>query len=230
MVGDSFVFGAGVASKDRLTEVLESKLSGWRIDNLAMPGWGINLMLRALETFGPKIHPDVVVLAFYTDDFRRLLPQHAGPGYLIPKYELNKGKLVSNPYQLVSGWRKLHLAQAIYEIYWKKIANRNRYDLNKAILDRFYQVTQKLNSKLVLLYLPGKGNTEEDKERRRFLDTWSQIQEVPYLDLHEPIHSFGVDATHIKGNWHWNENGHRVAAFEIAKFLVNKVGIEIPSQ
>ena len=229
MIGDSFVFGLGVNSQFRLTEVLESQLSGWRVDNLGMSGWGLDLMLRALETFGPKIRPNMVVLAVYTDDFRRVLPQYPGSGYSIPKYELKNGKLVSQPYQLATGWRKLHLAQAVYEIYWRKIANRNRYDLNEAILDRFYQVTKKLNAKLVLLYLPGKGNTLEDKERRRFLDTWSQTQRVPYLDLYAPIHDIGIDDTYIKGNWHWNEKGHRIAASELAKFLINNVGIEIVS-
>lgn len=229
MIGDSFVYGLGVSSKDRLTEVLESKLSGWRIDNLGMCGWGIDLMLRALETFGPKIKPQIVVLAVYTDDFPRLLPQFSGMGFNIPKFELRNGQLVSKPYQLASGWRNSHLAQAAYEIYWRKIVNRNRYDMNKAILDRINQVTQKLNSKLILLYLPGKGNTEEDRERRSFLEIWTNSQKIPYLDLHDAFHNAGIKKTYIKNDIHWNENGHRLAASEIANFLVNRIRIVTPS-
>ncbi len=219
IIGDSFVFGLGVNSKDRLTEVLETKISGWRVDNLGMGGWGMDLMLRALEKFGSKINPDIVILAVYTDDFRRVMPRYAGMGFTIPKYELNNGKLASKAYPGGSAWRKLHLTQAAYEIYWYKITNRNRYDLNKALLNRIYQETQNLSAKLVLLYLPGKRDTKEDRERRQFLNHWSITQNVPFLDLHEQLNKAGIDNTYIKGDYHWNANGHRIAASEIVNFL-----------
>jgi hypothetical protein len=178
-------------------------------------------MLRALEKFGPKINPNIVILAVYTDDFRRVMPRYAGMGFTIPKYELKNGGLVSIAYQSDASWQKLHLAQAAYEIYWNKIANRNRYDLNKELLNRIYQVTQNLRAKLILLYLPGKRDTAEDRERRQFLKNWSDAQHVSYLDLHKPLNNAGIDKTYLKGDWHWNENGHRIAADEIANYLSN---------
>ena len=54
VVGDSFVFGSGVEERERFTEVLEWLEPGWRVDNLGMTGWGVDLMVRALETFGEK--------------------------------------------------------------------------------------------------------------------------------------------------------------------------------
>jgi hypothetical protein len=74
VVGDSFVFGQGVREDDRLTEQMERLEPRWRVDNMGMTGWGPDLMVRAIERYGGKIRPEVVVLAIYTDDFRRLVP------------------------------------------------------------------------------------------------------------------------------------------------------------
>lgn len=225
VTGDSFVFGMGVEAEDRFTEVLEEELSGWRVDNLGMTGWGIDLMVRALETFGPKAKPDVVVLSVYTDDFRRVLPLYAGNGFKIPKYELVDGRLVSVPYDFPSGWRRLHLAHAAYEIYWNRIADRNRYPLNEALLDHFALLTKQLDAKPMVIFLPGRGDTQEDRKRRAFLTGWAAAREIPYLDLTEVIHGFGVEKTYIKDNWHWNETGHRIAGKTLAKFLREQVGL-----
>ena len=57
VVGDSFVFGSGVEASERFTEILEWLEPGWRVDNLGMTGWGIDLMVREIETLGPKARP-----------------------------------------------------------------------------------------------------------------------------------------------------------------------------
>lgn len=230
VVGDSFVFGMGVAADDRFTEVLERELPGWRVDNLGMTGWGIDLMVRGLETFGPKAKPKAVVLSVYTDDFRRVLPLYTGAGFLIPKYELVDDELVSVPYEIPSGWRRLHVAQAAYEIYWNQIAGRNRYPLNEALLNRFALLSEKLAARPVVILIPGKDDTHEDRERRAFLRGWTERHSVPYLDLNDIIYRAGIDNTYIKDNWHWNETGHRIAGKELAKFLMDQVGLSGPSR
>ena len=228
MIGDSFVFGVGVRAEERLTEVLESQMPGWRVDNLGMTGWGIDLMLRGLEHVGLKAQPDIIVLAVYTDDFRRLLPYYAGSGFEIPKYEVVDGALVSRPYPAATGWRRLHLIHVFYSIYWRLIKERNRFDLNEVLLDRFIEVAKINNSELVVLFIPGKGLTGEDRRRRAFLEIWAQRSEIPFLDLTDAIHSAGIDKTYIKGNWHWNATGHSIAASELKYFLVDVTGLALP--
>lgn len=56
---------------------------------MGMTGWGIDLMVRALEKTGVKIRPDVVVLGIYTDDFRRVHSYNSGKGYRLPKFDLS---------------------------------------------------------------------------------------------------------------------------------------------
>lgn len=222
VVGDSFVFGNGVREEERLTEVLEAMNPSWRVDNLGMTGWGIDLMLRGLENVGMAIRPDIIVLAVYTDDFRRVLPDYAGMGYPIPKYELEDGNLVTEPYPSATGWRRLRMVQLWNQIYWNRIKNRNRYNLNEALLNRFADIAQQNQSKLVVLFLPGKGDSHEDKQRRSFLRDWASNREIPYSDLTDALHGPGVDKTYITNNWHWAPLGHRIAATKLNELLASE--------
>jgi hypothetical protein len=81
----------------------------------------------------------------------------------------------------------------------------------EALLQRFAVVAARLGAKPVVLFLPGKGETAEDKERRDHLRAWSEARSIPFHDLTRTIHAAGVAATYIPGNWHWNEVGHRLA-------------------
>jgi hypothetical protein len=217
VVGDSFVFGSGVETTERFTEVLEWLEPQWRVDNLGMTGWGIDLMVRALEKFGAKARPDVVILAVYTDDFRRAGPTYAGLGFAIPRFRLIDGELVSVPYPRPGFWRRLRAVEAMQRM--RPAPDRNEYALNAALLDRYYDLTTELGATPFVVFLPGRGDTPEDQQRRRFLARWASHREVPYLDLTGPIHGAGVPRLYIPGNFHWNADGHRTAAHHIYREL-----------
>jgi len=219
VVGDSFVFGSGVQAKDRLTEVLELLEPGLRVDNMGMGGWGLDLMIRSIEHFVAQIQPDIVVLAVYTDDFRRLTPYYAGVGYAIPKYEFENGGLVTVPYPTPERWERLRIFQSVYQSYWRSERFRDRYDLNGALLDRFIELSGEYNFDPVVIFLPGKKDTRPDRVRRGFLEDWTKRNSVPYLDLTDPLHSAGVENTYIPGNYHWNAKGHEIAARELLGVL-----------
>jgi hypothetical protein len=217
VVGDSFVFGLGVAAQERITEQLEALEPAWRVDNLGMTGWGVDLMIRAIEQVGPKPRPDVVVLAVYTDDFRRLLPYYAGAGYAIPKYELAGSKLVTVPYPYPADWERLRLVQWLYQANWNR--DRNRFDLHAALLDRFLTLAETRGFRPVIAFLPGREDTEEDQARRAFLRQWSARHVIPFVDLTAAVQRAGVDSVYLAGNWHWNAAGHRLAAVELRQLL-----------
>jgi hypothetical protein len=214
----------GVRAEERLTEVLESIEPSWRVDNLGISGWGLDLMIRGLEYIGPKASPDIIVFAVYTDQFRRLLPYYAGIGYRIPKYALVDDRLVTEPYPSATWWRRKRIAQAIYEVQWK-LRDRNRYELNRVLLERFYEIAEQLGSQPVVLFLPGRGDTKEDRARREFLQDWASSRQVPYRDLTDPLHSVGVNNTYIAGDYHWNANGHRIAAEKLRDLIIREVTI-----
>mgnify|MGYP000449589533 CR=1 FL=1 len=93
--------------------------------------------------------------------------------------------------------------------------NRNRYDLHTALLDRYLEHAAALSFRPTVAFLPGLGDTEEDRQRRAFLAEWAAANGVPFADLTETMHGAGVDKVYIQDNWHWNPLGHRIAAREL---------------
>ncbi len=217
VVGDSFVFGQGVRQEDRITEQLESLEPQWRVDNLGMTGWGLDLMVRAIETFGRKAKPDILVLAVYTDDFRRVLPYYAGAGYGYSKFELRGNELVTTPFPYPRFWERLRVVQLLYQTAWR--LNRNRFDLNLALLDRFLKDSSAIGAEPMVAFLPGTADKKEDKQRRGVLHDWTTKNNVPYVDLTDAIHGAGVKNVYITDNWHWNPIGHRIAAEQLRDAL-----------
>ncbi len=69
-LGDSFLVGEGVRAEALLTSRLEMDLSARGFDaevyNLSVVDYGTMQQLMLLEEYGPRILPDVVVLAFFT--------------------------------------------------------------------------------------------------------------------------------------------------------------------
>jgi len=221
VLGDSMVLGEGVAAADRMTEVVESLEPDWRVDNLGMTGWGLDLMVRAAERTLRRARPDLVLLVFYTDDFRRLNPFYNGMGYPIPKFELDDaGQLRSVPFPTMAMWGRLRLVQAFEQNYWR--VERNRFDLNAALLDRLRQSVGRAGAAFAVVFLPGRSDTDEDRTRRVWLRRWCDDTHTPFDDLTAPIHQAG-DAAFIPGNYHLNERGHRLAGEVIHRFLAEKV-------
>jgi hypothetical protein len=216
VLGDSMVLGDGVAAEDRLTEVIERLQPGWRVENLGMSGYGVDLMVRAYERVAQRVKPDVVVLGFYTDDFRRLIPFNAGQGYEFPKFELEAGRLVSVPFPTLPRWRRLRVIQAIEQSYWR--LKRDRLDVHAALLDRLHGGVRDRGGALVVAFIPGRLDTADDRRRRTWLRDWCAAAQVPFVDLTDPIHRAGP-AAFIRGNAHWNPQGHRIAGEALHAFL-----------
>jgi hypothetical protein len=162
------------------------------------------------------------VLAVYTDDFRRLLPYYAGVGLAYPKFELDGDRLVSVPFPYPRGWERLRLVQALYHRLWQR--DRNRFALNGALLDRFLRNAEAQRFRPVVVFFPGLGDTDEDRARRGFLAGWAARHGVPFADLTDAIHGAGVASLYIDVNWHWNAEGHRVAARELHALLAPLLG------
>lgn len=73
-VGDSFMFGFGVADGETYLERLEDRLnsshgSGHEVVNLAVPGYNGAMEVAALERKGLAFHPDLVIIEFVSNDF-----------------------------------------------------------------------------------------------------------------------------------------------------------------
>jgi hypothetical protein len=221
VLGDSMVFGEGVEEPERFTEQLEAEEPRWRVDNLGMTGFGPDLMLRALEQVGLGLKPQVVILAIYTDDFRRVRPEYAGAGFEIPRFELQSGRLVSTEYPQRRFWKRSRIVAAIRELIWR--ASGAEWRLNEAILDRFREHAAQAPFKLVLMFLPGTVDTPKDVERRTWLRTYAERTGTVFRDFTDPILGQRSESMFIPNNWHLNPHGHLVVAREIRQLLADHV-------
>jgi len=222
VTGDSFVFGEGVGGNERLTDVLERLLPGSRVENLGMTGWGVDLMLRAARWISPKVRPDVLIVCVYTDDLHRADPYYTGMGYPLPRFHLENGRLVTRPYPELSWIARTRLNQARVRLTWKYLGGEFR--LNGALLDAFVALSKVHGMELAIVFIPGRDDTPTDQRRRNWLSGWAKDNGVALLDLTEAIHSAGIERMFIKNNWHWNPEGHRLAAEQILA-LLRRTGI-----
>ena len=221
VLGDSFTFGTGVGEGARYTEVVEEIEPRWRIDNVSMPGWGIDLMVRGLERYGSKVKPAVVVLAVYTDDFRRSDAYYAGTGYPFTKFELRNGQLVDVPFPEQTFLQRLRLVEFVRTM----IVHRDReyFALNEALIDRFQALARQLGAEPVILFLPGRADTEVDRVRRGKLRQWAENRGMPFRDLTNLIQDSRTNENFLPENWHWSERGHRIAGEALHSLLSTSV-------
>jgi hypothetical protein len=173
-------------------------------------------MLRSLEVVGLKLKPAVVVFCLDTDGFRRVRPEYDGAGFAIPRYELDHGRLVTVPYPTPTFWNQLRISIALNKMLWEHTSRQ--WDLNKAILDRFDQLGDQNHFQRAIVFLPGTGDTPNDRERRTWLSQYAESNGIYYLDPSDAIHQTGTQAF-FENNPHYNPAGHQVLAREIDRFL-----------
>lgn len=217
VVGDSFVFGEGVEESERFTDRIEAAEPGWRVDNLGMTGFGPDLMLRAFQAVGLGLKPDVVVLAIYTDDFRRVRPEYAGAGFEIPRFAIRSGALASIDYPRETVWSRWSSVVALRRALWS--ASGLEWTLNEKILDRFRADAAAANCALLIAFLPAENDLPPDVERRRWLREYAARTSTPFRDLTEAVLDPRERPLFIPGNWHLNPAGHAVVARELVTEL-----------
>ncbi len=221
IAGDSFVFGQGVEESERFSNKLEEFEPTWRVDNLGMTGWGLDLMLMAFEAVGGFASPDVLVLSIYTDDLHRVSPYYSGVGFLNPRYQLRGGQLEKVPYPELGTFQKMHIYQALYQGYWK--FSNIEWEINTAILEKFIALSKTHGFSLVILYIPGRAQTSQgravDAERGERVGKFATNHGIPFLDVSSQIHVTPRDRVFIPNNSHLNPKGHEVVARALHQFL-----------
>jgi hypothetical protein len=77
ILGDSFMWGAGVSAAESVPGLLQSWARDTRlVFNLGVPGWGIDQMYLAYQRYKDKLNPHIVMLVFIDDDIMRVLQSY----------------------------------------------------------------------------------------------------------------------------------------------------------
>jgi SGNH hydrolase-like domain, acetyltransferase AlgX len=141
LLGDSFVFGVGVPFEDTLGEQLERALNTGEegsepveVVAAGVPGYGPDDYALLAERWVPRLHPDLVVVAFFTGNdiydcnLKRSDPKVVVDGYMVSRrqawsYGIRKYSVLANlalqsfsPYGRTEEPRAKHVTPAAVEL------------------------------------------------------------------------------------------------------------------
>jgi hypothetical protein len=68
VIGDSTAWGWGVEAEERFSDIMERRLKGWEVINLAQAGYSTDQELLLLESEGLAYRPEIVLLLFDRND------------------------------------------------------------------------------------------------------------------------------------------------------------------
>lgn len=232
--GDSFTFGHGVADDATYSHLIARRYlrSGIGMHNAGVMGYGMAQMYQRFLELESGIGPgDLVVLAPLSEDLARsyeTLAQrtrllnvlhsegraHEGNRRFYPDYR--DGKLEFREIPQASTWfERLRerafnapFSGALFRTLAGGGASRQRAVLaSREMIQSMAERTAGRGARFALVFLP---RTEECAAGSYLQD----VSELQHLDLmrHFPSAREALDPLAFKGDGHWNEAGHRVAA------------------
>jgi GDSL-like Lipase/Acylhydrolase family len=234
LLGDSYTFGTGVEQGQTFAARLEHALRRTRTYNFGIGGFGVDQMWRTLHHYALAVRPDVVVLAFIRNDLDRSLSAiRLGHDWLAkPTYRLDGEKLVpltlENRPGALARWvsarsRLLELWRRVgYSVGWRFPVGY-RWRLNRAIFAAVRDECRAAGVPLVVVHLPVNRRTPAPMLSEEFARL-----EIPFLDLTDHLPP-DADALYFEHDPHFSPAGHRFAAEEIARFLVEQ-GLAEPAR
>jgi len=234
VLGDSFTFGTDVSDDETYSHDLESALPNTEVLNLGVQGYGQDQMLLYLKEEGVKYHPDIVILGFaYMDTNRNLWKFFA---FAKPKFEAAPEGLkltnvpVPTPEQILAEepYRSKALDFAIIlreKIRWKLgINEREAKELTTPILNEIVANTRSIGAVPVFVYLPAYEEVDDlsdsISERERYLYDYCQVRNLACLFLRPRFREETKKGAKLESRFHWTADMHKMAAEEIANFLV----------
>jgi hypothetical protein len=221
-VGDSFTFGTGVAAADAWPAVLAGMLGGWKLTNLAQPGYAVDQIWQSLVLEGLPRKPDLVVAGIYPEDLERSLS-----AYRVhmnkPAFRLDSGRLVPLTEKDTPGFvtrfleahsRVFTLARQIEVNAGFRFGIGGVWNLNAAMFDDMIRACREAGVPIVFVHIPwptlepfeafGASMQKKGALAVDPIEAMKARHEVLYLD---------------NGRGHLNDAGHRLIAAEIAAFL-----------
>ena len=229
LVGDSFAFGQGVPFDQTFGALLESSLPGTEVQNLALPGFGMDQMWRSVRSVALPMRPDLVIVAFISEDFTRSLTAYrADSGLNKPTFMLENGALrqktpADRPNALARFLERHSRLWAGARQGARLLAHRfgigEFWNVNRAIIDAIRADCREAGARVLFVYLP-------TRELRTFpaLHRYMEASGADFVDLgNAPLSQPQV--LHFPHDGHPNPQGHRY----VADALLRWIGKEWPA-
>ena len=217
VLGDSFIWGYGVADEEVLTEVLAERLqkgSGhYEVLNGGVSGWGTDQEYLFLKEEGFRYRPDIVVLAFF------IVNDPTNNSYS-RQYNLQKPVFLNLDLELGNvPVPKPRTSAPVIE------SATDPVDLTLAIIRALGRSCSEHGCRLVVMKFGNflrAGDPRWQAVSARFEDGIKKQAGLPYLDADAEYIARKITPQELlEGNddGHWNAYGHRVSAEILHEFL-----------
>jgi hypothetical protein len=164
ILGDSFTYGFGVNDDQTFAARIEKNLRADHLPvevmNAGNPGKGTDYALKSFETIGRKFHPDLTILAFFSNDFQ---DNERGEYYNVKQ----SGNLEVKPLSEKGGVIKtllFHLPGYNWLISWSQAANLLKQAGVEWLVNRAQKANPDLTKGLVVSYQQSAGGFSSAKD------------------------------------------------------------------
>lgn len=223
VVGDSFAWGAGVDANETFGALLARGLGGWRLANWAMPGFGLDQIALAFETYALPERPALAIVAIFPADFERSLQAFREvEGLAKPSFRLEDGALVPRTEAdrpgALAGWIDTHSRLwTVAKLASWRLAYRwphgEWWELNRAFLERMIASARSAGVDVLFVHVP-------HRDWRSFPALGEFLRGVgaDYLDP-VALAPQAPEGLYFATDNHWNAAGQRWIAERILAWL-----------
>jgi hypothetical protein len=234
VVGDSFAFGDGVDDRDSWPAVLE-RLTGQRVVNGAVPGFGLDQAVLRAEQLAPVYDPSVIIVGFIPHDVLRCEMSYWS-GQAKPYFELDdSGRLVLHtapaPPQRTFGALKRLLSKSVTMellfapfLHWQgpmqEIVHRRGVEVACRLMDRLAALGRARHARIVVVAQPQQPDeTADDRRLKDAVLDCARAAQLSALDLFPHIDGLPSAQRTALFPRHMSAEGNRIVAAQIAEFL-----------
>jgi hypothetical protein len=223
LVGDSFTFGVGLDYGSTFAGLAEHALSGTRVVNLAMPGFGMDQMWMTVRHYALPLRPALIVVGFIDDDFDRSLTAYRQfEGMNKPTFVVDDGRLR----KATPADRASFLTAALdhHSSLWalgRVVARRLAYSrpvgdwwtVNRTIIDSLSADCERAGAHVVFVRIPARGTRPRFQVLRNYMTKAGH----PLIDLADPTHV--PPEIFFPRDGHINAAGHRYVADSLVAWI-----------
>jgi hypothetical protein len=224
IAGDSFTYGIFVSYQKTFASLTEVGFPGSCVENMGLPGYGLDQIWQTVRAQAIPIHPRLVVVAFINDDFTRSEEAYRSyEGFNKPTFTLVNGTLVrqttrDRPNSLVrflqhhsSLWRAAQLANRTLAHYYPY---GEWWHLNAAILDQIQDDCRRAGIPVLFIYIPTR-----DWGAFPTLRAYMASEHANFIDLSQGEFALAPEMYLPTKDGHLNERGHQQVADALLYWL-----------
>jgi hypothetical protein len=234
-LGDSFVFGWGVAAEESVAKRVEERLPGVEVIGAACSGWSSRQEVLFLEKEAIRYRPDAVLLFFCENDpYENVLHYTFVDGHLsyagIPQ---GRGRELVRWFIRHSALFNLvrEAAGSSVEEFPGIGSADSLWGIEEGYLREFHAFLEARGVRPAVVYVPNKNRRGLARHGSYFkpLDDFCRSEGLPLVDL-VPAMSDEKKPVFYRLDDHWNPHGHEVAARVVSRFLRDSDFLEQPSR